>query len=805
MNWKKCLIVCINIFCLALPYNIIGCAGGEPDPYDYFVSFFSKNNTDVKGYEPFYYTNCRFLYQDEEPVSTADLTSADWVSYGNNSFTAKEAYAFVCQYARKDLSSLYFNLEKSQPLAVPDSVKNNGMTKFFMTGKDLEALGYIMYAKQVEPTVTGSWSEWEPIERDSAKMAKLIKNGQQLHAVAKNNAIKLRLAYQVLRLAHYSRRYTACLQWYDELVKPNTTPSVLQDLCLGLKAGSLMRTGKSTEAAYIFSQLFSKNEYKRVSNYMSFDWCVKRFDEDNRKACLALCKTNEEKANMLGLFLLGSNVQELPALKKIYQLSPKATLLEILTMREMHKLEEYYFTPALQFQQGKKEATINYNSIDRTDTGFLQWQSEAKAFTAFCQQVAAQKTTTNKGFYALAAAHAALIGGDYVASRKLLDDAKKLSLSSKLQDQWAMSNLLLTINSKETIDAAFEDQLLPSLQWLEKKATTSEEYGIFYRRVLADILATKYEKSNNKIRELLCIGVSQWVSKQFIKSGWGYGNKSAITMLRYELNAEQVQQLIQLLETPKQRTAFENYLVITRTEFSRDDVYDVAGTAQLRQFNFAAAEKWFSKVSPSYYKAEPYTIYLAANPFADLILDTHAPTNQDTQQFTKLTFCKKMQQLQQDATTNKDPEKQAKAYYELAKGLYHMSYWGNSWLLVHYDWSGNDGLKGANETQPGDKEYFGVYKAEEYYLKANSLTQDKNFKARCLFMAAKCDQKQIAIPTYSQFKDYTDYDKATAQYGKSIRINKQYFPLLAKDYSNTAFYKEAFNTCSYLSDFVKKK
>ncbi|HUP10713.1 MAG TPA: hypothetical protein VM187_00830, partial [Niastella sp.] len=424
-----------------------------------------------------------------------------WVSYGSNSFTAKDAYAFVCQYARKDLSSLYFNLEKSQPLVVPDSVKNNGMTKFFMTGKDLEALGYIMYAKQVEPNVTGNWSEWEPIERDSAKMAKLIKNGQQLHTVAKNNAIKLRLAYQVLRLAHYSKRYTECLQWYDELVKPNTTPGILQDLCLGLKAGSLMRTDKKEEAAYIFSQLFSKNAYKRVSNYMSFDWCVKRFDENSRQLCLAHCKNNEEKANMLGLFLLGSNVQELPALREIYQLSPKATLLEILTLREMHKLEENYFTPALQFEQGKKQASINYNTINRTDTTFLKWQNETKSFSAFCQQVASSKSTANKGFYALAAAHAALIGADYATSRKLLDDAKKLSLSAKLQDQWAMSNLLLTINTKETIDAAFEDQLLPSIQWLEKKAATDEEYGKFYRRLFADLITTKYQKANNTVKE----------------------------------------------------------------------------------------------------------------------------------------------------------------------------------------------------------------------------------------------------------------------------------------------------------------
>ncbi len=299
-----------------------------------------------------------------------------------------------------------FTWRKSQPLQVPDSVKNNGMTKFFMTGKDLEALGYIMYAKQVEPNVTGGWSSWDPIERDTAKMGKLLKNGQQLYAVAKNNAIKLRFAYQVLRLAHYSKRYRECLRLYDELVKPNTTPSALQDLCMGLKAGALMRLDRKAEAAVIFSQLFSKSELKRVSNYMSFDWCVKRFDETNRNACLALCKTNEDKANLLGLFALGSNRGELAALKKIYQLSPNAALLEILTIREMNKLEEYYFTPALQFEKGAKQVSINYNTIDRNDTSYIAYGKETKELVSFCQQAASNRAVTDKGLYALAAAHA---------------------------------------------------------------------------------------------------------------------------------------------------------------------------------------------------------------------------------------------------------------------------------------------------------------------------------------------------------------------------------------------------------------
>ncbi|WP_315818326.1 hypothetical protein [Paraflavitalea speifideaquila] len=365
-----------------------------------------------------------------------------------------------------------------------------------------------------------------------------------------------------------------------------------------------------------------------------------------------------------------------------------------------------------------------------------------------------------------------------------------------------MNNLLLAINTKETMDAAFEKQLLPSLQWLEKKAATDEEYARFYRRLFNDIISTKYKQTSNA-KQLLCIGVANWISEKYAKGGWGYNGPYALSMLRYEMTAEQVEQLIQLMES-KKLNDFEQYLV-AHNSFTKDDVNDVAGTTWLRQFNYAAAEKWFAKVSTAYYQKEPYTTYLAANPFADLIEDTHAPTKQDTVKYTKLTFVRKMLRLEQEVKTLKEADRQAKTYYELAKGLYQLSYWGNSWMLVHYDWSGNDGLKGPNGQQPGDKEYYGVLNAEAYYKKAFDLSTDKNFKARCMFMMAKCDQKQIPVPSWSDFKEYTDYEKAQKTYSKNIMINKQYFPILAKEYAATPFFKEAINTCSYLKDFVKKK
>jgi len=65
-------------------------------------------------------------------------------------------------------------------------------------------------------------------------------------------------------------------------------------------------------------------------------------------------------------------------------------------------------------------------------------------------------------------------------------------------------------------------------------------------------------------------------------------------------------------------------------------------------------------------------------------------------------------------------------------------------------------------------------------------------------MKAKCSQKRIRHQPdynfgYEHSPDFLDF-----------KYNK-YFPQLLKDYKDTKFFKEAYNTCSYLKDFLNRK
>src|SRR6218665_1331145 len=271
MKWKLFFAALINLVWVSFPQNIIGCGPGI-DPYDYYSSFISNNLANTKAYEPFYYTGYNFLYTEREPLSTTDALAAEWAAYCGKPVSETDALAFVTGFRYDDLKKLYNHIEKKQALTVSAEVKANSMSNYFIRSKDLEGLGYVMYAKQVEPYVLGSSNDWEAIKRDSVKMDRLMKNGRQLYNAAKTDFFKLRYAYQVIRLAHYSANYSAAIKAYDELLKGNNTSSVLQPMSLALKAGALWRTGKGMEAAYLFSKAFSESPVKRISNYISFDW-----------------------------------------------------------------------------------------------------------------------------------------------------------------------------------------------------------------------------------------------------------------------------------------------------------------------------------------------------------------------------------------------------------------------------------------------------------------------------------------------------------------------------------------------------
>ncbi|MEP6712171.1 MAG: hypothetical protein ABJA37_07145 [Ferruginibacter sp.] len=796
MNWKIFTAFSISILSVTIPQNIIGC-GPDQDPYDYYTSFFSQHLPSTKAYAPFYYSSNLFLYSEDDPVRKSDVLADEWAAYCGASVKAVDADYFVTQYALKDVNSLYYNIEKAQPLKIPDSVMRNSMTNYFLQKKDLEALGYIIYAKKVAPYVIGEARAWEPIQRDSVAMAKFIKNGQQLYGAAKTDLFRLKFAYQVIRLAHYSGNYEDAIKFYDDYIPQNKTESVLKIMCLSLKAGAYYHTGRAKEAAYLFSKAFSENDVNRVSNYISFIWSVD--SKEQKDAYLSQCKSNIEKADMLALFALGSPSNELSTMQEIYTLNPSAPVLEVLAVREINKQEEAYLTPELNKLKGGKQFFYTWDNSPDADSTALSGRQKIKAMADFFNSIAQKNNTSNSGLFETGAAYCASMIKDYNAAHTYITAAEKLKLSNKVKDQLQLTKLLATINETNKIDAAFEDQVLPSLKWLQNKADTdptvdngytdNSEWKIFYRNLMSQVIAKRYHGQGDIYKEVLAIGAADRIF------GVNNYNANALDYMHNNLESKDVEKLYALINS-KTKTAFEKYIVAFNS-LKINDVTDFAGTAYLRDYNYTAAINWLKKSAAS----NSYAI--SKNPFIELLFDQEEEITGEKKIGSKLAFATEMARL--DKLTHTDKINAAKDYYKMALGIYNMTYYGHTWELVQYYRSGSDGYyvpDGANNFQ---KEYYGCYKAHDYFKKALDLSADKNFKAKCLFMMAKCAQKQIREPQYGDFPGHYDrYDQAQKDYFPLFKYNK-YFPQFVKEFKNTAFYQEAYNSCSYLSDFIDKK
>ena len=804
MNWKAFTAACavISAVLVSVPQNIIGC-GGSIDPYDYYLSFFNQYAASQIQYKPFFYTNEQFLFDYEEPVSSEDVLVKEWSDFTGGLVPEKDTRDFIMKFPEKSIHMLYYHIEKKTPAILPDSIGKNAMSQFFIKGKDLEALGYVLYAKKVEPYAIGD-DYWEPQTRDSIMMDKLLKNGVQLYNAAKTDLFKLKYAYQIVRLAHYNGRYEDAVKYYDELVAGNKTPSVLQPMSLALKAGALFRLGKNEEAAYLFSKAFHQSHAKKISNYYGFDWAVVKAND--KQHYLSLCKSNDEKAGMLSLFALKNPETDLPALKEIYTIKPSSELFSTLVVREINKYEEAYLTPLIGKEYNSDLLGISYYyqyNDKETDSLLKKEKPELAGFVSFLNNIAAEKKVNDPVLMQLAAAYGAYMLRDFAMAKDYLARARSMTLTPRLQDQWMLTNLLVSISSQEKIDASLEADMLPSLKWLYGKAVASRQkeekdysyyYGNneknqwprFYRNLLVDVLSKRYKAQGDLNKAVLAIGAAEKALSE-------YYSAQTVAFLRDEFNGKQAEGLYAFLSS-KKFSPYEQFLV-NHNQLKIKDVADFAGTAYLRDYDYSNAIIWLQKVPGQ-------NEIIEKNPFIDILFDREERLPGDEITTTKLAYAKEMTRLHGLAKTDK--ANAAKHLYKLALGYYNVTHYGYAWNLVEYWRSGVDGYFIPKNATAFKKEYYGAFTAQEYFKKAMEASSDKEFKARCLFMIARCSQKQIHKPQYMDFENYDEYDLNEKSYYISF-MNNRYFPQLQKEYGDTKFYKEALTRCSYLQDFVAGK
>jgi hypothetical protein len=876
--WKKPLVYFVSIIGLCLMSIAITVAcSDEPDPYDYYTSFFHPDIQGKKDFGAFYFTDYHFTYSNEEPASEAAINSGEWAKYlGGNVKTADvEKIMYRLDSAGKE--NAYHFFEQDPPLA--DSLASSKFLWSLKNADHAAARKYYQFAIQAELLGQSNYNYWEPAPLDTAGLKSTAVEALQAANEENDSFLKLRYFYQAQKLNHYAGNYTEAKNIYEQHIAKTPSSSHIKGWALALKAGEDRRLGDTIQAAYLFSKVFAGYPERRVQAYRNYHYINAPFEE-----VLKLATTPEEKANLYAIKGFANPEIQTEYLEQVYNNAPASPLVGVLLVREINKLEQYYLTPALnnttdQFystrssddtksgqpvamtkklllwvaavillagviilitvfrkqetklafkvlggalviigaigivwsyvskpiQTGDEAQRLPQGSffVDMPDSVKTKYSVHLEKLSSFCTQLSSGAKYTEPQIGDLTNAYLSFMQNrpdDGLATLKKLDGQR---LSSKLDDQKQIVNLLLAAQRIQKLNAVDEAALLPALKWLNNKVITADkpqtnvypetpenvnQMAITQRNFYSYVLAPAYLRQGDTAKAALAL------LKSDLSTGINYRYNSVMPLPNFWYHFLHSAELKQMISWKKNRPA-EQYLAFLATGLEKMDdgnLYELLGTIQLREHHYQDALVSFSnkKVTQiiNKYKESGIT---TGDPFEVKINDYPQTVASG---YNKLEFAKKMADL--EIRLKSDP-KNANALFQLANAIYNTSAYGNSWNMISYDWSSTD--FGRPSLYYYDADYIKASLAEQYYLKARDLSTDRDFKAKCTFMAAKCEQKQYEAPTF--LEDYDTYEKRQKNYLKQLTSSKYLTDF--QEYNTTSFYKAAVNECSYLRDFIK--
>jgi hypothetical protein len=752
---KKFLILIISGFLVCVSAIILACAGGDDDYADFFNSFFAPETSNNSESAPFFRSIHEFYKSNsyDDAVHIMDSTNImEWQQFFNGKPNLNDLNFLIYKSKIEDIDTSIFYI-KNNTYPISQFLKKNTVLAFKDKTLVKDFLFYLGYAKRCEPYVTfvKYWWNNDSVDprRDTTSMQKLISNGLTAMNRSKWPFLKERYAFQILRLYFHSDHYQECIDFYDNnknlFISQNTIPY----RAMGYYAASHFRNDDNNDVSnYLYSIIFDKCKEMRKISLSSF----KPYDNAGWERTLVLTKNNHEKEVLWQM--LGISYDPLRAMKEIYSLNPQSELIDLLLMRAVNINEEDFIR--------------EHHSWDSTafSSYALNTQLVDGDLLDFSQQVADKGNSLKPYLWNLTTGYLFLAKGNLDKAEYYLSKAEAGCRNDQLvMEQIHALRLMIEIELYNKPDFKEEDHLTKGLIWmLKEKQHPSLRKDCIYQWSLSR-LCEKYLNWGDSAKAQ-CLDRSQ--NKHF-----------------YDIN-ENIDAMLALIKKPV-KNEFEKY-ILNLNPYSEADMYKFKSIHLTYQFKFKEALEMLElhKV--------PDNEEFDANPFNIKINDCHSCDRKDNLNtiYTRITFLKRILELQSLAKT--DPAKASQYYFLLANGLYNITYFGNThqlYLTLPSPNSIDRDFFWRYDDPPVNNPFFDCSKAQEYYQKAIESSSDMEFKAKCCFMAAKCEQNQY-------------YRSVKFDYNHSIKSGI-YFQQLRENYSKTKYFKEIISECGYFEKFIASK
>jgi hypothetical protein len=631
-----------------------------------------------------------------------------------------------------------------------------------------EVIDYLMYAKKCEPHVVAQGDGWKLPERDLETMYALINEGMGRFEQTSSHFVKLRYAYQMIRMAHYAGNWQYAVDLYNLLIPrlDLQKSSIIYFWITGHVAGAMQKLGKYPEAAYRYSLVFSECASKRKQAWRSF---LVRNDKDWNQTLL-LCQSDEEKATLYAMRAGGSHTRAVGDMREIYNLDPRNAQLDLLLVSTVQELEKIILRTRVTDQKhGQAPSDLRRQNADKH---LLDLQG-------FVSEVVKEKKISNLKLWQVMEGYLELLGGDrYAAHSRWLRLEKNFNKKkdAALVRQVEIWRYLLDVMNLDTMTA---DQAAKSAYQL-RSYNIFKEYPNF-EPFLQDWLSENYASTSNPGKAIL----AAWPP----------------AALGYNPSLEILNDLLRLADSNDPILLERTMMMDTSPDRIRAHLLEIKGAYLLSLGQPEAALAALQKIKPTedikLTKFSPFREKVGEKIHRDVYDTIFINRRQIAEYILDYEFRAKAYEAEGDPAA-------AWYYYLIGLGYYNMSYFGYEWEVMDFYRSGYNQLRLAQgpvfslkNSPNGNRENTDLSLALSYFEKALRASKNAEMSARAAFMAARCRQKQWFCDPDCTYRPGSDLipvlpDEYMAHYN-----------LLMTRYSNTKFYNAVVKECKWLEAYSR--
>lgn len=709
---------------------------------------------------PFYFDPYNRYYREDymsrrtdevdDPIIATGLD--EWRIYFGETVDATAWADLMTKASDTELASVLGGLRGEAEAAVPGKYSSLIGTRDSVRIR--AATQYVIAARQVDQLAAAdtrrSWWSPPPAEEVAAVRARRsMLSVQAIAAIERELAarhdafLRQRYAFQLVRVRFYGENREDCISAYEAHRPDLETDSSVAWRARAYVAGAHYRAHRYAEANTMYARIFDEYPPLKRAAY----WGFHPQEELDWQSALGLA--GSVRAQTVLWQMLGIAHDGRRAMGEIYKIDPKSDLLPLLIVREVNRLEY----------------ESSWLSSEPRTSGL---RNEMQALRGFLDKASAGGNVNSPEVWEIAAAHLYALDGDTSAAGRLLDRARAHDNKNPIVlRQIRATGILADVNSSGAIAQTSRAGLAESLDWLESEAVgeANIRMSAMYRHV-KQILATRHREAGDQVAAACLVSGPSPI----------YGTR------------ENVDALISFLDRVD-KTPYERVLA-RALSCSRAQLVEIKAALALYGGDIQTAATEFSKVK---------TAQLVADPFvADMSDCRHCETGDLTRwTYSKSAFVTRMAALEREAVAN--PARAAECWFELGNAFYNITWYGNArgfyedllpMLHVRHDCRSPSSNEPRDESLPCRAALPGqMERAESCYRKAFNASNDREFKTKAAFMAAKCQQN-----VYFNVRREGQPDFVAGEWSRT----------LCREYADTRYFAEILKECGYFRTIMTK-